>query len=574
MASFLFIACEKESNQPVPEVPPLPENVTLAENTQQFNSIHLENFISVDSTNSEIEFSANMHESQIPKVGQILLQYSPNEQFPYGFLGKVESVTIGASETKSGDVIKVKTGPASIWDAFTKLKVDEEFKLDYTENFPSTKGIEFGKLITGGVAWSSTYHLIFHFDSQNKINNVSLACTNSFDLHGEFNLRLEANNDDDSTYTKTPLGPEIPLPAPVAAIAIKPTIQFMQGYKLSGSCGFTYALNYTTSDSWTLSYNNGLKQLVRSDATGEEKTTTKQLDQHTSISLDGEVFGGIFLPVELKLFGSEHNKITVEPYGGINLEGKIDINLVEREGLYSLFKETSIEPSFTFGVGAEAEFLRIFKFEIAKVEKKLSLGEKYLFPEFKDNGSIDDKTSFVANANVERDVLFPLGVGFGIYNKKRDGVDSNTPVQTSQHTTYWLNQKFENPLTADFQKDSTQEVKPYVKLWNIIIKADWDYGNELVGSWQHILYEDSRKHFYDNGTAMFEEMGNTSTNKTWNLDGNILTITHELGPDEAAIYGSPYSVEVLRVEFKDHDNIQLHYNDGGIIGYDEYRRIK
>lgn len=295
-----------------------------------------------------------MHESQIPEVGQILLQYTPNKQFPYGFLGKVESVTKETSATKSGDVIKVKTGPVSIWEAFTRLYINEHFKLGREEAFPSTKGIDLNKVdkfITGGLAWTSTYHLILDFDLQNKINNISLTCTNSFDLHCELNFRLKANNDKDTTYTKTPLGPEIPLPSPVATIGIKPTIQFMQGYKLSGSCGFTYALNYTTSDSWTLSYNNGLKQLVRNDATG---------------------------------------------------------------------------------------------------------------------------------------------------------------------------------------------------------------------GW----------HFYDNGTAMLEECGYTFTNMTWKLEGDELTITHILSPEEAAIYGSPYEIEVLRVEFKDHDNIQLHYNDHGIVGHDEFRRIK
>ena len=140
MASFLFIACEKEEKVPVPEFPQLPENVILAENTQQLNSIHLENFISVDSTNTVIEFSASMHESQIPEVGQILLQFTPNEQFPYGFLGKVESVTRSAAATKSGDVIRVKTGPASLMEAFLKLKVNEQFVLKHKDEFPSTKG--------------------------------------------------------------------------------------------------------------------------------------------------------------------------------------------------------------------------------------------------------------------------------------------------------------------------------------------------------------------------------------------------------------------------------------------------
>lgn len=576
MASFLFIACEKEEKVPVTEFPQLPENVILAENTQQLNSIHLENFISVDSTNSVIEFSANMHESQIPEVGQILLQFTPNKQFPYGFLGKVESVTKEASATKSGDVIKVKTGPASLMEAFLKLKVNEQFVLKHEDEFPSTKGIEFDKVISGGLAWSSTYNLIVDFDLKEGINFVSLSCTNSFDLHAELNIRVEANNDDDSTYLKTPIGPEIPLPAPVAAIAIKPTIQFMQGFKLSGSCGLTIPVNYKTSDSWTLTYDNGIKQLVRKEGTSEETPVSKIFDiKNSSFSLEGEVFGGIFLPVELKLFGSEHNKITVEPYGGLNLAGKFDINLEWGDkGLYSRLKETSVEPSFTLGVGAEAEFLKIFSFEIAKVELKISLGERYLFPEFKDNGSIDNKTSFSAVANVERDLIFPLGVGFGVYNKKHDGVDSDTVQQVSQHLVYWSNMKFANPLTANLQKDSTQEVKPYVKLGDLIIKADWDYGNELIGSWQHILYEDTRWHFYNNGTAMLEECGKTFTNKTWDLEDNILTITHILSPEEAAMHGSPYSIEVLKVEFKDRDNIQLHYNDGGIVGYGEYRRIK
>lgn len=513
MASFLFIACEKENNAPVPELPPLPENVTLAENTQQLNSIHLENFISVDSTNSVIEFSANMHESQIPEVGQILLQFTPNKQFPYGFLGKVESVTKEASATKSGDVIKVKTGPASLMEAFLKLKVNEQFVLKHEDEFPSTKGIEFDKVISGGLAWCSTYNLIVDFDLKEGINFVSLSCTNSFDLHAELNIRVEANNDEDSTYLKTPIGPEIPLPAPVAAIAIQPTIQFMQGFKLSGSCGLTIPVNYTTSDSWTLTYDNGVKQLVRKEGTSEETPVSKIFDiKNSSFSLEGEVFGGIFLPVELKLFGSEHNKITVEPYGGLNLAGKFDINLEWGDkGLYSRLKETSVESSLTLGVGAEAEFLKIFSFEIAKVEMKIPLGERYLFPEFKDNGSIDNKTSFSAVANVERDLIFPLGVGFGVYNKKRNGVDSNTAQQVSQHLVYWSNMNFANPLTADLEKDSTQEVKPYVKLGNLIIKADWDYSeSSLVGTWV------SRR---------TEHYGNETEDDTNSWDGEIIVFT-------------------------------------------------
>ena len=562
MASFLFIACEKEEKVPVPEFPQLPENVILAENTQQLNSIHLENFISVDSTNTVIEFSASMHESQIPEVGQILLQFTPNEQFPYGFLGKVESVTRSAAATKSGDVIRVKTGPASLMEAFLKLKVNEQFVLKHKDEFPSTKGIEFDKFISGGLAWSSTYNLIVDFDRKEGINFVSLSCTNSFDLHAELNIRVEANNDDDSTYLKTPIGPEIPLPAPVAAIAIKPTIQFMQGFKLSGSCGLTIPVNYKTSDSWTLTYDNGVKQLVRKEGTSEETPVSKIFDiKNSSFSLEGEVFGGIFLPVELKLFGSEHNKITVEPYGGLNLAGKFDINLEWGDkGLYSRLKETSVEPSFTLGVGAEAEFLKIFSFEIARVEKKLSLGEKYLFPEFKDNGSIDNKTSFSAVANVERDLIFPLGVGFGVYNKKHDGVDSDTVQQVSQHLVYWSNMKYANPLTANLQKDSTQEVKPYVKFGNFVIKADWDYSEfDITGVWENIDDKDWTYSFSPDGTGY--ETENPGSGKTvmyqfnWSFNGNNLTLT------------TPSRTINFSINVIDNDTITL--SDGDIIIYPE-----
>ena len=44
--------------------------------------------------------------------------------------------------------------------------------------------------------------------------------------------------------------------------------------------------------------------------------------------------------------------------------------------------------------------------------------------------------------------------------------------------------KFANPLTANLQKDSTQEVKPYVKLGSLLIKADWDFEKfDIVGQW-------------------------------------------------------------------------------------------
>ena len=110
-----------ETEEPTTEN--LPSGVMISDKTVQLNSVQLKNIISADDANSTLIFSAALPEEQIPAKGEILLQFTPTEELPYGFLGRVTSVT------QNNDKIIVATEAPTLIEAFDKLCLNDTFDL-------------------------------------------------------------------------------------------------------------------------------------------------------------------------------------------------------------------------------------------------------------------------------------------------------------------------------------------------------------------------------------------------------------------------------------------------------------
>ncbi|MBQ8915844.1 MAG: hypothetical protein IJ028_01475, partial [Alistipes sp.] len=99
-------------NPDAPAPDALPEQVLLSEQTHLLNSAQREELIAIDDANSTLRFAATLDETQIPTIGDILLQLTPTEKLPYGFLGRVTAVH------KQGDAIEVHTEAPTLTEVF------------------------------------------------------------------------------------------------------------------------------------------------------------------------------------------------------------------------------------------------------------------------------------------------------------------------------------------------------------------------------------------------------------------------------------------------------------------------
>ena len=140
VASMTLLACSKsdddaqQNEEPQPEkdtpvkIEPLPEGVKIREGIVQLNNIHLSKILSVDEKNSTLTFDASIPKNQIPQKGQILLQFSPTKELPYGFIGRVTNVK------ESNGKIVVETEAPTLTETFSTLKISHDIELKAVEN--------------------------------------------------------------------------------------------------------------------------------------------------------------------------------------------------------------------------------------------------------------------------------------------------------------------------------------------------------------------------------------------------------------------------------------------------------
>lgn len=89
-------------------------------------------------TEHNIKFSNAIPESDLPKVGQVIVCGVDSEKFPYGFMGKVEQVL------SSGGSYEVQTVPASLTEAFDELSINQDLEFEVEADASASRALSWG----------------------------------------------------------------------------------------------------------------------------------------------------------------------------------------------------------------------------------------------------------------------------------------------------------------------------------------------------------------------------------------------------------------------------------------------
>lgn len=490
----------------------LPEGVKISDETQQLNNIQLENIESIDEENSTITFSSSLPSDQIPQKGQILLQFSPTEELPYGFLGRVTDV-----KTSGGKII-VDTDAPALDEAFDVLKFDYAFDL-----FEGTR-VSFEKDEQGNNAIKQK------LDGEYKINdNITISLGGSFTHATKVVLSSDINNPENldnfnlkvntttiakdisvkitastENYAETNelfnVGRPITIPLNLQAIGIKTDFQVKLEVAIQGEASLGYSTSFVNTTSCYISHSN--EWSAQNNAPNENSTSENIADHKVNFSLNGKVSLALVPAVEFKLFGRDELKITADPKAGFGLEGELDIELgkpeIDGNELYNTFKDTSINLSAFVGLDVNIHY-GIFKKYMKEQESKSKITipiftwniyerDIYLFPEFKDQSLniSDDKAD--CTTTLGRDLLFNSGVGIAQYYEDKM-VDHSTPLP------YLLEEGFSNPIAKSFTHQDDYTYWTYVKWGDNYIKCR-KIVHSIVGSWE-CIYEMSDGQGYD-----------------------------------------------------------------------------
>lgn len=108
-----------------PEEPAEDEEVAVLNENAFILTEDILNYVENDVvTEHSIKLSNAIPESELPKVGQVIVCGVDSEKFPYGFMGKVEQVL------SSGGSYEVQTVPASLTEAFDELSINQDLEFE------------------------------------------------------------------------------------------------------------------------------------------------------------------------------------------------------------------------------------------------------------------------------------------------------------------------------------------------------------------------------------------------------------------------------------------------------------
>lgn len=507
-ASLLFVACsggeeeipndEKPDSPPQPEiiVENLPDGVKIGEETQQLNNIQLENIENVDEENSTLTLSSALPSDQIPKKGQIILQYSPTEELPYGFLGRVTNV-----KTNGGKII-VETEAPALDEAFEKLTIkydmnniqtmsragdDEGFSIDEDNYLCYKRSLEIEDLgvncdLSLGVNISSDIVL----DTKNNIDKqqYGFGIRAGAIITHEINLEGEKSGNHD-------FGNGIRVRLPYASPAIMGAIQFSWATEAKGMLQITNTITSSFEQVFYV-YKDGSNIQTSESKVGD---ANMDIEYSPELILKGELFAGLGIRFDLRLFGRKELSVGIGSEIGPNAKAEIDL-ITNSENLYNELEDDFVTLQGLVKAKAYAQ-AKLFGFN-NEWSKEIGDGlnfwetERYIFPEFKKSTLNISNGKAECSTSLGRDLLFKNEVGIGQYESDGQLIDKSTPIP------YFLEKDFSDPIAKSFTHHDNNTYWTYVKWGEKIIKCK-KLGQTIVGIWASPGYFKyiSGANFYD-----------------------------------------------------------------------------
>ena len=488
-------------NPDAPAPDALPEQVLLSEQTHLLSSAQREELIAIDDANSTLRFAATLDETHIPTIGDILLQLTPTEKLPYGFLGRVTAVH------KQGDAIEVHTEAPTLTEVFDAYQYR-------AEAFPAAKSdtralaidqdgyrmavCDIDAPLPVGQGSTISCHLGYGF----KITDDCLTIDEltqgpivpSYTLSTKMAKQVEWHFGSDIAEEKrVDVGNGVLTSATVGGLPIAVYLQPTVVFSGSISRGITLSTEEEVVDTYLFAQHG--MALPTFERVADACYHRVQYLPVLSFHLAGSAYLGLGLDIDFRLFGRKDFAIRVTTDAGGRIEGEVGVDAALTT--YEAIKDNTIHCCALVHAGAGIDLTLLPAIDKAwhadLGELKVAEKEYYLVPDFTNTTYTETNNRVSARSHVSRDLLFPVEVGIAQYvdNMPRYG----TPYP------YQAEAAFQSPLTQEFETTSDAEYWTYIHLlgqYGKCAPVHEESEVSLVGKWRQLWWKDlSINYFHD-----------------------------------------------------------------------------
>lgn len=475
LSLLLLLGCSKDSATESPQLPerpndvePLPETVELAEGVVQLNNAQLAFIADIDEGNTQLSFHNSLPEEYLPKVGELLLQMTPTEKLPYGFVGRVTRIT-----QQNGNYV-VETEAPTLTEVFDKLYTEGEMqsmaetRAKDSEGYYTVSGNMSKAFDKQGITLSGSYNAGIRINSNPRVAIDKEKQQNKilfeYDTKLDGNVTLTIAQKLDFEGVKE-LGGGVPISKSMGWLPISTYLQPYIVLSASADYGLNLGVTFEGQNSYSVEQNNGLLPTVK--RTKENNSIEPSYDVSSKIS--GECYAGVGLRVEFRLFGRSDMAIGAGADVGAKASGEVGLHLFEdkelSDSLYDLLKENSATITGAARLIAHAS-LDSSKDDWYQPFAEIEFFKKryYLLPSF-ENVSLSEKDGMVsAEATVGRDLLLKADVGIAAWRGNKPSYGKAYPYQFEQEFSH-------NPITDQFSADDEAEYWTYAKIGNFYVKG-------------------------------------------------------------------------------------------------------
>lgn len=511
----------------------LSSDIELTDKTILINNTQLAFLQTVDKENAVLEFSSLLPKEYLPEVGQILLRLAPTEKLPYGFIGQVTSV-----KSERGNYTVITDAP-TLNEAFNKLIIrydprkipqvktradiidETEFTVDEEGYFCFNKDLSLnqnGTSITCGVSLGLNPSVELCLDTKNNINQHEYGFGIKANSSIRYGLTLEGMVEKESD-----LGNGYVFNMPGATPAIQGAIQFSWVTKAQGSMQVAASLQTSVKNVYRISKNNENAHAVQNPSS----TSQIGIAIEPEFKCMGELFAGLGVGIELRLFGRKELAVGIKNEIGPFVAAEVDL-LHNHSALYEQYQDTMVELQGTMQCGAYAQ-AKLFGW---KLEWEKELGEpwvfwnspRYIFPSFEGQFEVNEKSQADCSVKLGRNLLFKSNTGISQYDASEKLRNSSTSLP------YFEAENFPNPLTASFVHEKDFTYWSYMRWGDLYVKCKELNPWNIVGDWEVLSYEfyetnghDYERHIYEykNGTHYFSRDVNSKIEEN-SAKGNAL----------------------------------------------------
>lgn len=485
-----------------------PETI-LCDNVVTLSSDFLQYVVGLED-DTILYVSSSIPGKLLPEIGQILYYEKPSPTLPYGFVGRVLTLTNESSRWK------IVTETPSILDVYERLILAEPYGKSQSELKASTLSLynnTFEANIDRFGFWGSLSLTVYKTDPpviniENKqLKYFYLLFDCGVDVGAGIKKELEKGLD-----ALAPLGPQIKIPIPNSVFSIKldPAVYVCMEGKLELNCSFHNQFR----ERFGVAFNEG--QWI--PFAHQVRSGTAKPSADVKLNLDGSVGFGLQFGVGVGFtFGKDNMGFQgrIGPKLSANLSFDIG-KVLDPTSFYSANKEAKIGTEVSWSISAMLPQLIKDNLEDAGFEAEWGIGDSfakdysYLFPDFTRPEVIaknEKGTDVQVTATASRKLYINPYVGLALYKDKE-------PVALDALQYYDNNGLLLGANFDGLEEKTAYRTLPVIKLFGTTFLGDQatefvtgvDSSPSLLGTW---VFSDGSYvltyTFYGNGTYKWED---------------------------------------------------------------------